>query len=111
MYFRPCLVMGYVDSAHAAQCARVLRRQGWEVHCTPAASEVPELLRRHTPSVAVIDSELSHTLAERLASKFPATRVIVLGDGPQCWHDAVTCIPRDEARGYFESEMVLPQWA
>lgn len=55
---RPCLVLGYADSAHAAQTGRALRRQGWEVHMAGTAADVHRLVRATAPRVVVLDVDL-----------------------------------------------------
>ena len=56
--YRPRLVFGHVDSAHAAQCSRFLRRQGWEVHLVTTAEEVHGLVHELKPDLVVVDLEL-----------------------------------------------------
>lgn len=56
--YRPRMVLGYIDSAHAAQCGRFFRRQGWEVHLVASAAEVHQLVRELTPEVVVVDLDL-----------------------------------------------------
>ena len=56
--YRPRLVFAYVDSAHAAQCSRFLRRQGWEVHLVTSAEQVHQLVQELNPQVVVLDLDL-----------------------------------------------------
>ena len=55
---RPRMVFAYVDSAHAAQCRRSFRRNGWEVHLVAKVSGVHRLVEEVTPSALVIDIAL-----------------------------------------------------
>lgn len=56
--FRPRLLFAHVDSAHAAQCSRFFRRQGWEVHLVTSADEVHRLVRILNPQAVVVDVDL-----------------------------------------------------
>jgi len=57
-YIRPRLVLGYVDSVHASQCARYFRRQGWEVHLIPSGVDARRLALDSPPRVVILDTEL-----------------------------------------------------
>jgi len=57
-YGRPRLVLGYVDSVHASQCARYFRRQGWEVHLIPSGVDTRRLVLDSPPRVVILDTEL-----------------------------------------------------
>lgn len=55
---RPRLVLGYVDSLHAAEAGRQFRRLGWEVHLAGSAEEVHRLVYSLAPDIVVLDTEL-----------------------------------------------------
>jgi DNA-binding NarL/FixJ family response regulator len=56
--YRPLMILGYADSAHAAQCGRYFRRLGWEVRLVASATEVRRLLETFSPRAIVLDTEL-----------------------------------------------------
>ena len=55
---RPLMLLGYVDSAHAALCGRHFRRLGWEVHLVSSAAEAYRFLLTNSPRAIVLDTEL-----------------------------------------------------
>ena len=57
-YSRPRLVLGYVDSVRASQCARYFRRQGWEVQLIPSGVDARRLVLDSPPRVVILDTEL-----------------------------------------------------
>lgn len=82
--FRPRLLFAHVDSAHAAQCSRFFRRQGWEVHLVTSAEEVHHLVEVLNPHVVVVDVDLPDesgwlTSAKNLMED-QERRFILLGD-------------------------------
>jgi DNA-binding response OmpR family regulator len=58
LQYRPRLVLGYGDSSRAAQCARALRRLGWEVHQAGTAVEIRRLTLALAPDLVVLDTDL-----------------------------------------------------
>lgn len=79
---RPRLLLAYVDSYHAAQAARSLRRHGWEVHLAASGTEVYHLVQELQPQVVVVDTEIHDESGWLIAAKItldpPAPRVILL---------------------------------
>ena len=55
---RPRMVFAYVDSAHAAQCGRLFRRHGWEVHLVAERNEIQRRVSLFGPSVLVLDADM-----------------------------------------------------
>ena len=56
--FRPRMVFAYVDSAHAAQCGRFFRRNGWEVHLVADGFQAQRLVEYVGSSILVLDTGL-----------------------------------------------------
>jgi|SRR5581483_10086628 len=56
--YRPRVVFAYVDSAHAALCGRLLRRQGWELHLATSGEQAHQLVHAIDPQVVVLDTNL-----------------------------------------------------
>ena len=82
MKFRPRLVFGYVDSAHAAQCTRLLRRHGWEVHLVASAAEARRLADDLDPQAVVLDADLPDEsgwlTCAKITADHPDQKVILL---------------------------------
>jgi DNA-binding response OmpR family regulator len=89
--FRPRLVLAYADSAHAAQCARQFRRQGWEVHQAGSGIDARRLVADLDPQVVVLDVDLPDgsgwLTAVKLRLENPGQRVYLTGASRTPEHD------------------------
>src|SRR5207245_2911489 len=56
---RPRLIFAYADSAWAARCVRLLRRNGWEAHMTSSGPEALRLAHQWAPVVVILEEELA----------------------------------------------------
>jgi two-component system OmpR family response regulator len=88
---RPRLVLGYVDSAHAAQCARYFRRHGWEVHLAGTGPEACRMISDLAPGLVVLDTEMSGESGWLTAAKArvdqPGPKIVLVGPEPSGTHD------------------------
>src|SRR5262245_42705972 len=56
--YRPRMVLGYADPAHASRTGRSFRRRGWEVHLVRTGSKARRLTALLAPELVVLDTEL-----------------------------------------------------
>jgi DNA-binding response OmpR family regulator len=56
--YRPRMVLGYADPAHASRTGRSFRRRGWEVHLVGTSSEARRLTALLAPDLVVLDTDL-----------------------------------------------------
>ncbi len=80
---RPCLIVGYANSAFAVRWGRFFRRQGWSVHLTPTAAEARRLANELSPDAVVIDVEMPDETgwltAAKLTQECPTLKVVLVG--------------------------------
>jgi ActR/RegA family two-component response regulator len=80
---RPRLLLGYADSAHASQCARYFRRQGWEVHLIPSGVDTRRLALENAPRLVILDTELPDESGWLTAAKIlldrPEQKIFLVG--------------------------------
>jgi CheY-like chemotaxis protein len=81
--FRPRLLLGYADPAHAALCARHFRRLGWEVHLSGSGPETRRLAEALAPEVVILDVDLPEESGWLTAAKLrfdrPKQKVFLVG--------------------------------
>ncbi len=105
---RPCMVMGYTDSALASKCGRLLRRQGWEVHFATNGPEVMRLVHDLRPEVAMIDVDLPEPTWTEIFEDFAQPRVILLEsstDRPIQRAYTVTRVARSQCVEFLAEEL------
>src|SRR4051794_36111874 len=99
--YRPLLIVGYADSAHAVQCGRFFRRIGWEVRLVASAAEARRLVLTCHPHAVVLDTELPDEsgwlLCAKLTHEDPDRRVFLLA--PDCHTVPTHHLPSVKAAG------------
>ncbi|MBM4070644.1 MAG: response regulator [Planctomycetes bacterium] len=93
---RPLLLLGYGDSAYAAQVSRQFRRHGWEVRQASCGARVRELCPDLAPEVVILDVDLpgesGWLTAAKLRLERPGQRIVLVGD---------RSTPADESLAHF----------
>lgn len=81
---RPLLLLGYGDSAFAAQVSRQFRRHGWEVRQASRGTQVRRLCPDLAPEVVILDVDLpgesGWLTAAKLRLERPGQRIVLIGD-------------------------------
>ena len=82
--FRPLLLLGYADSAYAAQVSRHFRRQGWEVRQAIDGPDVRRLAHYLAPAAVILDVDLPGQSGWLTAAKLrldrPGLKIFLVGE-------------------------------
>lgn len=103
---RPLLLLGYGDSAFAAQVSRHFRRHGWEVRQTSRGHHVRDLANSLAPDIVVLDVDLpgqsGWLTAVKLRLDRPGQKILLIGDGRSTGAENLATFV--EVDGYFNRQ-------